>query len=96
MPARARRLADLVRDRSLGERAIDRRVEADLADPHPSTQERATGVHENLAEPCVELFRVTEVREVPPGRDEGVLGRVPGVGLAAEDRPCNSERSVDR
>jgi hypothetical protein len=41
-------------------------------------------------EPRIESVGITHATDLPPGRDERVLGGVAGVGLVAEDRVAES------
>src|SRR4029079_11206624 len=60
----------------------------DLADaaPAPGAIRLASGVHGDPLEPGVEALRIADLADLPPRRDERVLGGVAGIGLVAEDR----------
>ena len=42
---------------------------------------------ENPAGPRIELLRFAEPRQIAPDLEERLLGRVPGIGLVAKNRP---------
>lgn len=69
----------------------------DLADPPtpPPAQGLAAAVDDDPSQPGVEASGVTEPASVAPGIEDGVLGRVAGVGLVAEDRPGGPVDAVD-
>ena len=50
-----------------------------------------TGMDEDPMDPGLEAIGLTQARELPPGQDEGVLQRVLGEGLVAQDPLSDSE-----
>ena len=80
--------------------AVERVAEVaggDLPDgtPAASSQDLPAAVDEDPPEPGVEAGRVTEAGPPAPGVEERLLGRVPRVGLVAEDRPRGPVGAVD-
>ena len=92
------RVADALRDRRAGGPVVVRRVEADLADALPLSELCAAGIDEDPAQPRVEAVGIAQPCELPPRRDEGVLGGVARIGVVAEDGArdpeCASEWAV--
>src|SRR5262249_4777234 len=88
------RVLDLVRDCRAMAARVELGVEGDLADARPAAQLGAAGVDDDPLEPGVEVARLAQLAQLPPGRDERLLDRVPRVGVVAEDRPGRPERPV--
>ena len=53
------------------------------------------GVRDDAIEPGIERPGVPESRQLAPGGDEGVLGRVRGIRLVRQDRPGEAIAAID-
>ncbi len=67
----------------------------DLAQPPAPPKLRVRRIGDDLVQPPVERGRFAQPRQAPPGRDEGLLRRVGGVGVVLEDRPRDPIAAID-
>src|SRR6185503_18580612 len=75
--------------------AVEAGRDRDLADPPLAAELHPAAVDQDPTQPRVELVEIAQSGQVLPGGDAGVLGRVTGVGLVADDRPRGPEQRVD-
>jgi hypothetical protein len=66
-----------------------------LAEPDTMPARRQGGVGDDPVEPAVEGRRGAQAGELPPSRDERVLGRVSRIGLVRQDRPREAVAAID-
>lgn len=74
-----------------------RHLDLDLVVLYPpaTTQDAATGIHQDLGQPCIESGAVAQAWQLALCEHAGVLERIAGVGFAAGDGHGRAEEAIE-